>query len=93
MSKLYLTDLRKRLARFESDFGDRPIAGITVEEIDDWLRALPLAPKSRANYRANLDVVFSYAARRRVLDFNPVLHTAKPKLLDNPPEIFKVDEL
>jgi integrase len=93
MSKLYLTDLRKRLGRFTGDFGDRPIAGITVEEIDDWLRALPLAPKSRANYRANLGVVFSYASRRRILDFNPVLHTAKPKLLDNPPEIFKVDEL
>ena len=93
MSKLYLTDLRKRLGRFTGDFGDRPIAGITVEEIDDWLRALPLGPKSRANYRANLGVVFSYAARRRILDFNPVLHTAKPKLPNNPPEIFKVDEL
>ena len=27
------------------------------------------------------------------LDFNPALHTAKPKLPDNPPEIFSVDEL
>src|SRR5205085_6371317 len=28
-----------------------------------------------------------------MLDSNPVLHTAKPKLPDNPPEIFTVDEL
>jgi integrase len=28
-----------------------------------------------------------------MLDFNPIVHTAKPKLPDNPPEIFTVDEL
>jgi integrase len=28
-----------------------------------------------------------------MLDFNPVLHTAKPKLIDKAPEIFAVDEL
>jgi integrase len=28
-----------------------------------------------------------------MLDSNPVLHTAKPKLPENPPEIFTVDEL
>src|SRR5262249_53992309 len=93
MSKAYLADLRKRFGHFSRDFGNRPIASITVEEIDDWLRNLELAPKSRANYRANLGVLFSYAVRRRRLDSNPVLHTAKPKLPDNPPEIFKVDEL
>jgi len=93
MSAVYLADLRKRLTHFCRDFGDRPIASLTVEEIDNWLRALPLSPKSRANYRANVGVLFSYATRRRMLDFNPVLHTAKPKLPDNPPEIFTVDEL
>jgi len=93
MSSAYLADLKKRLGHFSRDFGNRPVASVTVEEIDDWLRNLKLAPKSRANYRANVGVLFSYAVRRRMLDFNPVLHTAKPKLADNPPEIFKVDEL
>jgi integrase len=37
--------------------------------------------------------MFSYATKRRMLDFNPVLHTAKPKLIDKPPDIFTVDEL
>jgi hypothetical protein len=27
-----------------------------------------------------------------MLDSNPVLHTAKPKLIDRPPDIFTVDE-
>ena len=37
--------------------------------------------------------MFSYASNRRMIDFNPIVHTAKPKLPDNPPEIFTVDEL
>jgi integrase len=93
MSPTYIADLKKRLARFCADFGERKIAGITVEELDNWLRALPGSPKSRANYRANIGVLFSYATRRRMLDVNPILHTARPKLPDNPPEIFAVDEL
>jgi integrase len=93
MSATYIADLRKRLARFNADFGQRKIAAITVEELDNWLRALPGSPKSRANYRANIGVLFSYAARRRMIDSNPILHTARPKLPDTPPEIFAVDQL
>lgn len=89
----YIADLKLRLRRFCQDFGDRPIAGITVEELDNWLRDLDCSPKSRANFRANIGVLFSYATKRRMLDFNPIAHTAKPKLLDHPPEIFAVDEL
>ena len=92
-SDAYLSDLRKRLSRFCQDFGDRPIASVTIEETDNWLRDLPLSPKSRANYRANVGVVFSYAKQRRMVDLNPIEFTAKPKLPDNPPEIFTVDEL
>jgi Site-specific recombinase XerD len=88
-----LTISKKRLARFSVDFGQRKIAGITVEELDNWLRALPGSPKSRANYRANVGVLFSYAERRRMIASNPILHTARPKLPDHPPEIFTVDEL
>ena len=42
---MYLADLRKRLARFRADFGNRPIAAITIEELDNWLRDLPLSTK------------------------------------------------
>ena len=90
---MYIADLKKRLARFCADFGERRIAGITVEELDNWLRNLDCGPKSRANFRANVGVMFSYAERRRVIDSNPVLRTAQPKLVDKPPEIFSVDEL
>jgi integrase len=92
-SPIYIADLKKRLATFCADFGERPIAAVTVEELDNWLRNLDCGPKSRANFRANVGVLFSYATQRRMLDSNPILHTARPKLPDNPPEIFAVDEL
>ena len=90
---MYVADLKKRLARFCAEFGERRIAGITVEELDNWLRNLDCGPKSRANFRANVGVMFSYAERRRVIDSNPVLQTAQPKLVDTPPELFLADEL
>jgi integrase len=89
----YIESLRLYLGKFTRDFGDRPIAAITVEELDTWLRDLPYSPKSRANFRSHIGVLFSYAARRRMIDFNPILHTAKPKLIDKAPEIFTADEL
>jgi integrase len=93
MSATYIADLKKRLAKFSADFGLRPIAAVSVEELDNWLRNLDCGPKSRANFRANVGVMFSYAKRRRVIDSNPILETAQPKLVDKPPEIFAVDEL
>jgi len=92
-STAYRSDLKLRLGIFCRDFGKRLIAAITVEEIDNWLRALNCSPKSRANYRANIGVLFSYAEKRGIIEKNPVLHTEKPKLPDNPPGIFTIDEL
>lgn len=92
-ARRYIESLRLYLAKFCQSFGDRPIAAITVEELDNWLRALPYSPKSRANFRSHIGVIFSYAVKRRMLDLNPITHTAKPKLVDKPPEIFTVDEL
>jgi integrase len=93
MSRVYLKDLRHRLGTFSRDFGNRPIASITAEELDIWLRSLPFSPQSRMNFRTNIGVLFSHAERRRMIDFNPIKHTARPRLPGNPPEIFAVDEL
>jgi integrase len=93
MSKDYLRDLRSRFARFCADFGNRPVAAITVEEIDNWLRDLPLSPQSRVNYRSVVGVLFSHATKRGLIDVNPITRTAKPKKSNVAPEIFVVDEL
>ena len=93
MSKDYLRDLRSRFARFCVDFGNSPVAAITVEEIDNWLRDLPLSPQSRVNYRSVVGVLFSHATKRGLIDLNPITRTAKPKKPNVPPGIFVVDEL
>ena len=93
MSKDYLRDLRSRFARFCADFGNHPVAAITVEEIDNWLRDLPLSPQSRVNYRSVVGVLFSHATKRGLIDLNPITRTAKPKRPNVAPEIFVVDEL
>ena len=92
-SEVYLRDLRYRLSKFAQDFGQRPIAGITVDELDNWLRALPYSPQSRTNYRTIIGLLFSYAESRGIIERNPISRTAKPKLIDKEPEIFSVDEL
>ena len=92
-SEIYLRDLRNILAIFVRDFGRRAVAGVTVEELDNWLRALPGSPKTRTNFRANIGVLFSLARQRRIVTENPIEFTAKPKLPDNPPEVFTVNEL
>jgi integrase len=92
-SEVYLRDLRYRLNKFVQDFGHHPIAGITVEEVDDWLRALPYSPQSRTNYRTIIGLLFSFAESRGIVERNPIPRTAKPKLVDKAPEIFAADEL
>jgi integrase len=92
-SSVYLRDLRYRLSKFVQDFGSRPIAGVTVDELDNWLRSLPYSPQSRTNYRRIIGLLFGYAESRGIIERNPIPRTSKPKLVDRPPEIFTVDEL
>jgi integrase len=92
-SEVYLRDLRYRLNRFVQHFGTRPIAGITVDELDNWMRALPYSPQSRANYRNIIGLLFSHAESRGIIERNLISRTAKPKLVNRPPEIFATDEL
>ena len=92
-SRKYIDDLKSKLGRFCQEFGKRPVAAVAVAEIDKWLRDLNYLPKSRAQYRANISVLFSHAERLGMIDRNPVPRTAKPKLVDAPPAIFTADQL
>jgi integrase len=92
-SKIYLADLRNRLKVFARDFGARPVAAVTPRDISEWLRNVNGSPKTRANFRQNISVLFGYAADEGMIDSNIVLRVKKPKLVDKVPEIFSVDEL
>lgn len=59
-SERYLSDLKSRLGRFASDFQTR-IADVTTADIDTWLRALKMAPRTRNNFRGAVQTLFSFA--------------------------------
>ena len=92
-SKRTIGSLRGYLGKFCQTFGERLVATITAEELDNWLRSLPLSPKSRMNFRQHIGVLFSFAKQRQMIAENPIEFTTKPKLIDKAPEIFSIDEL
>ena len=89
-SAVHVNGLGMYFKTFCESFGERPIASITTEELDDWLSVLPA---NRASYRRHISVLFGVAVRRRIIQTNPVSHTEAPSKNEEPPEIFSVDEL
>ena len=87
LSAAYLRDLENRLARFAEDFGKRPVAEITTQEIDEWLRALPVALQTRKNFQTVLGTFFEFAVPAFARE-NPVTRTAEIKVKHPPAEIF-----
>jgi integrase len=92
-SRRYLGDLKNRLERFAADFNGQVVATITGPQIDDWLRALKLAPVTRNNFRRVLIVAFNYAIQRGyAVGQNPADTTAKAKEVDGPVGILTIKE-
>lgn len=85
---LYLRDLRTRLGRFSLDFGPVLLSDITPGKLDDWLRALGLAPQSRINFRRVLHVFFEFARKAGHVETNPVTETVKPRRAEGEIGIF-----
>lgn len=91
-SRRYLDDLKSRLGRFASEFQGQTVATITAAQIDDWLRALAVAPTTRNNFRRVLVVMFNFAVQRGYAVANPAETTAKAKVIDGAPGILSVGE-
>lgn len=92
-SKRYLEDLQHRLDRFKDDFGERNLATLETDEMDDWLRDLGLSPVSRNNYRRVLNVFFNYTKDRNYSPTNPMAKTAKAKVVYERPGILTVKQI
>lgn len=92
MSKRYIEDLRSRLPRFAEKFDGQMVATITATEIDNWLRALPVGPTTRNNFRRTLVMMFNHAVQRGYATSNPAEKTAKAKEVDSPPGILTVQQ-
>jgi integrase len=91
-SKRYVEDLRSRLPRFAREFGDQVVATITATAIDNWLRALPVGPTTRNNFRRTLVMMFNHAIARGYATSNPAASAAKAKVVDSPPGILTVQQ-
>jgi integrase len=89
-SGVHLNGLKMYFRTFCDSFGNRPIASITTEELDDWLSALPA---NRAKYRSHISVLFGVAKKRKIVTANPISDTETPKKNSEPPEVFTVEEL
>jgi integrase len=91
-SKRYVEDLRSRLPRFAKKFDGKMVATITSAEIDNWLRALPVGPTTRNNFRRTLVMMFNYAVRYKYATDNPAAETEKAAEKDSPPGILTVQQ-
>jgi integrase len=92
MSKRYIRDVREKLSRFSESFGEKMVASITPQEIDAWLRSLPVGPTTRNNFRRVLVTFFSGAISLGYAVENPAAKTARAKESDAPPGILTIGQ-
>jgi integrase len=92
MSTRYIQDLRSRLPRFATAFGDQTVATITAKQIDNWLRTLRVGSTTRNNFRRTLVMMFNHAIALGYATFNAAAKTAKAKETDSPPGILAVQQ-
>jgi integrase len=81
-------DMRLRLKRVAETFGERPVRGITMNELEDWLHSLKLKPKTVNNFRSRLNVLLNYGVKRGYLENNPAADIEKITDIGEPVGIF-----
>lgn len=91
----YLQDVRSRLGRFAKAFRT-DIADVETGQMDEWLRSLKVAARSRKNFRILLVALFHFARDRGYLA-NDVKTAADslpvPKIDEGEIEIYSVEEM
>jgi integrase len=98
-SHRYIKDLKSRLNQFAAAFNGTLVAKITNTDIDQWLRSLTnlngtrVSPVTRNNFRRILHVAFNFARDRGYCIDNPVVKTAKAKIIESPAGILTVEEM
>jgi integrase len=94
-SPRYLQQLGSDLRRFAADFR-KPLGSITTNHMEQWLRSLGLAPRSRNNLRVSLVTLFSFARHRGYLDKQRKTEAesvSKAKVKDSEVEVFTPEQM
>jgi integrase len=94
LSKRYLRQLGYDLDRFKGRFKNF-IGDVSGVMIDEWLRSLELAPRTRNNLRASFQTLFSFAKAKRYLpkDNDEIAAVSVAKDNDGEIGIFRPGEL
>lgn len=83
----HLQDSRSRLRQFGGNFAGEQIAEISVAQMQKWLRALEVAPRTRNNYRDSIAAMFHWAQTENYLRKDVPSEADELKTLPTPTEI------
>ena len=82
LSDSYLYTIRKRLDRFEGEYGEWMACDVSSEVIGDWLLDIDLSPGSVNHFRAALVQLFGFGLKLKAVEEN---HAAVVEKLKNEP--------
>lgn len=85
-------DLEFRLGRFAKAFGERQLASVTLEELQDFINDPSLSARSRINMATKLSQLWNYARRHKWVDANLVEDVSRPDPEDVEPGILTVTQ-
>ena len=66
LSVRYLRDLKSRVGKFAKDF-KCDLTSIQSEKIKEWLQAMPIANRTRNNFRLGVQTLFAFAKAQKYL--------------------------
>ena len=91
--RVYVSDVRVRLAAFGKAFDARPCCHDRGARDRRLAARLDLSPTSRFNFRKVLRTAFEFAVMRGYAIENPVIKTGRVKADDTPPGILSPEEV
>ena len=92
-SDRYLYDLRKTCERFEKHFGNRNIATIEPQEIEDWLHATWTNATTIKSGHSRVSVLFGHAVRRGWIEANPMARVERVKPVLDEVEVLTAEQM
>ena len=85
-------DLRLRLEKFSRTFGNRQLAGISLQELKQWLDDPTQTARTRINYATKVSQLYGFAIRHQWADVNLVERITRPTPEAGEPGIFTVEQ-
>jgi integrase len=86
-SDRYLNTLRNSLSKFCRSRADRPLASVSVAEIEGWIHQPAWKPRTRQGYLADVSALFNWHLKRGQVASNPAAVVEVERPADAPPGI------